>query len=98
MCNQRNLTFVDFWDSYNGNRKYFKKDGVHFNDKGIKLFGNLLNLILYTKIDNRQNQAVSSTVDRNSAISQSIRSSHLLGNKATEDENKDRKLPQSGLF
>ena len=49
-------------------------------------------------MDNRQNQAVSSTVDRKSAISQSIRSSHLQGNKATEDESEDRKLPQSGLF
>ena len=51
MCNQRNLTFVDFWDYYNGNRKYFKKDGVLFNDEGMKMFGNLLNLSLYNKIE-----------------------------------------------
>ena len=80
MCNQRNLMFVDFWDSYNGNRKYFKKDGVHFSDEGMRMFGNLLNLSLYNKIDNRRDQAVSLSVDRNNEVPQNIRSSHHQGN------------------
>ena len=81
MCNQRNLTFVDFWDYYNGNGKYFKKDGVLFNDEGMKMFGNLLNLSLYNKIENRQNQAGNSSVDGNSTLPQNIRGLHHQGNE-----------------
>lgn len=52
LCQQNAVRFIDLWDTFYGKRKLFKKDGIHFNEEGMKAFGNQLNLELYNNLRN----------------------------------------------
>ena len=47
---QKGVKFVNFWDRFVGNRKLYKRDEIHFNDEGKKLFGSLLNEDLFNHL------------------------------------------------
>ena len=57
VCTQKGVRFVNFWDRFVGNRKLYKRDGIHFNDEGKKLFGSLLNESLFNFL-NEPNTAI----------------------------------------
>ena len=52
ICQQNKVKFINLWDTFYGNRKFFRRDGVHFNEEGMRTFGNKLNLELYNNFKN----------------------------------------------
>ena len=43
ICKQNGVSFLNLWEKFIENGKMYQRDGTHFNDKGKKAFGNLLN-------------------------------------------------------
>ena len=41
-CQRKEVGFLIFWDTFITNRNFFRGDGVHFNEKGKAVFGDLL--------------------------------------------------------
>ena len=52
ICHRNGVRFVNLWDTFYGNRKLFKRDGIHFSLEGMKIFGNRLNQELYDNLRN----------------------------------------------
>ena len=50
ICKRHKVKFINLWDTFYGNRKMFRKDGIHFSEEGKRTFGNLINLKLYTHL------------------------------------------------
>ena len=47
ICQMEEVTFIDLWDTFYGNRKLFKRDGIHFSEEGMREYGNQLSLNLH---------------------------------------------------
>lgn len=63
LCAENNMTFVDLWDKFSGYNEYFQRDGTHFNNKGMKLFGHLINSNLYRRNNQDQVDEIVGTQD-----------------------------------
>ena len=50
ICHRKGVRFLNFWDKYITNRSFFRGDGVHFNEKGKTLFGDLLHRNVFDQI------------------------------------------------
>ena len=42
LCENKGVQFLNPWDTFITNRRFFRKDGIHFSVKGAKLFGDIL--------------------------------------------------------
>ena len=38
LCESMNCSYLDVWEDLVNSFKLYKKDGVHLNDKGLKVF------------------------------------------------------------
>ena len=52
ICQRHSDKFMKIWDTFHGNRKLFRRDGIHFSEEGMRLFGNLINHNLYSLFGN----------------------------------------------
>ena len=52
ICQQKEVTFIDLWDIFYGNREFYKREGIHLYEKGMRMFGNQLNSELYDNFSN----------------------------------------------
>ena len=50
ICQQKGVRFLNFWDTFITNRSFFRGDGVHFNEKGKTVFGDLLHRNVFSQI------------------------------------------------
>ena len=46
MCKDQGIIFVDIWDTFYEQVGLFKKDGLHFNEKGVKVLSNVYEKVL----------------------------------------------------
>ena len=64
ICQRKGVRFLNFWDKFITNRSFFRGDGVHFNEKGKTLFGDLLHKNVFSQMkstfrnDEQQQQSV----------------------------------------
>ena len=64
ICKRKGVRFLNFWDKFVTNRNFFRGDGVHFNEKGKTLFGDLLHKNVFSQMkssvrnDEQQQQSV----------------------------------------
>ena len=69
ICEQNAVRFINLWDTFYGNRKLYKNDGIHFSEEGMRMFGSQLNLELYytlrNPIDTEQPQRPENTLKTN---------------------------------
>ena len=67
VCSRKGVRFVNYWDRFIGNRKLYRRDGIHLNDEGKKLFGSLLNEDVFDHLKEQNSgnrQHLSNTQDR----------------------------------
>ena len=50
ICQRKGVRFVNFWDKFITNRSFFRGDGVHFNERGKTLFGELLHRNVFSQM------------------------------------------------
>ena len=55
ICRRKSVKFINLWEKFYGNRKLFRRDGIHFSEEGRKLFGNMINHNLYDHLRNHTN-------------------------------------------
>ena len=77
ICQQKGVRFLNFWDTFIANRSFFRGDGVHFNEKGKNVFGDLLHRNVFSQIrstsrsdEQRQQSIIQSEQPRNPSGSQ----------------------------
>ena len=56
ICQKKEVRFVDLWDAFYGNRKMYRRDGIHFSEEGMILYGNQLDLNLYKHLSTVANE------------------------------------------
>ena len=55
-CSDRNVEFIDVWDTFLNKRQYFRRDGIHLNEAGHKKLGEILSQA-YDKVKNKINSS-----------------------------------------
>ena len=55
-CSQKNVEFIDVWETFVNKRQYFRRDGIHLNEAGHKKLGEIL-CQQYDRVKNRVNQS-----------------------------------------
>ena len=50
ICQKKGVRYIDLWDTFYGNRKMYRRDGIHFSEEGMRLYGSQLNLSLYNHL------------------------------------------------
>ena len=51
-CNNKNVLFIDVWDTFVNKRQYFRRDGIHLNEAGHRKLGEIL-CHEYEKVKNK---------------------------------------------
>ena len=57
VCNRKGVRFVNIWDTFVGNRDLFRKDGVHLNEKGMGVLGDVLHTNVFNQIKSTPNSS-----------------------------------------
>ena len=55
VCHQKGVRFVNIWDTFVGNRDLFRRDGVHLNERGMRVLGDLLHRNVFSQIKSTPN-------------------------------------------
>ena len=53
-CSQKNVEFIDVWETFVNKRQYFRRDGIHLNWEGHKKLGEIM-CQEYDKVKNKVN-------------------------------------------
>ena len=76
ICKGKGVRFLNFWDKFITNRSFFRGDGVHFNERGKTLFGDLLHRNVFSQMkstsknDEQRQQSVIQPEQRSTSGSQ----------------------------
>ena len=87
ICQGTGVRFINFWDTFIGNRKLYRRDGIHFSEEGMRVFGNLLSLNLYNHLENTADMGVLRHLENSSKENLGTRSDAIRTQKPTEQGN-----------
>ena len=55
VCHRKGVRFLNIWDTFVGNRDLFRRDGVHLNERGMRVLGDLLHRNVFSQIKSTLN-------------------------------------------
>ena len=77
ICQRKGVRFLNFWDTFIRNRSFFRGDGVHFNEKGKTVFGDLL----HTNIISHFRSTSRSVKQQQQSVTQLEQPENISGNQ-----------------